>query len=128
MPVFELNRSQGIILSKISIFGQKINFELDITPKWKLFSKFGLHKLFFYHQNFQFFYVENLKSARFLAKLLARHHFEENILFGQKWILNWILRQNDFFFSKFGLHKLFFYHQKFQIFFCWKFKKCPFLS
>ena len=32
VPVIELNRSQDIILRKISILSQKMNFELEISP------------------------------------------------------------------------------------------------
>ena len=99
VPVFELNRSQGIILRKISIFCPKMNFELYISPKWKLFSKFGLHKLFLYQQNFKKVLFENSKSARFWVKSLARHHFEENINFWSK---------NDFWTGYYAKMKTFF--------------------
>ena len=36
-------------------FGQKMNFELDITPKSKLFLKFVLNELFFIAKSFKKF-------------------------------------------------------------------------
>ena len=84
MPVFELNRSQDIILRKISIFGQKMNFELDITPKWFFYRNFGFKNCFSTTKSFKKVLFENLKSARFRVKSLARHHFEENIHFWSK--------------------------------------------
>ena len=130
VPSFELNRSQGNILRKISIYGQKMNFELDITPNNNFFQNLGSINSFSTTKSFKKVLIWNSKSVCFQAKSLARHYFEENIHFCSKnqfWTglditAKWKL------FSKFGLHKQFLYHQKFQKRLYLKFKKCPFFS
>ena len=102
MPVFELNRLQGIILRIISIFGQKMYFELDSTPKWKLFFKFGLLDMFLYQQKFQKNHIWELKSFIFRAKSLARQISRKISNFGKKKKLNYILRKNENLFHNLG--------------------------
>ena len=79
VPVFYLNRSQGIILRKISIFGQKMNFKQDVTQKRKLFQNLGFINCFSTTKSFKNVLFENSKSARFRVKSLARQHFDGNI-------------------------------------------------
>ena len=84
VPVFELNRSQGIILRKISIFGQKWILNWILRQNENFLHNLGSMICFSTTKNFKKVLFENSKSACFRAKLVARHNSRKMFIFGQK--------------------------------------------
>ena len=110
-------------------FWSKNEFWTGYYTKMKtIFQNFGSIICFSTTKSFKKVLFENSKSARFWAKLLARHNSREMLIFGQKMNFELDITPKWKLFSKFWLHKLFLYHQKFQRSLIWKFKKCPFSS